>query len=345
MDERMNLRSLYLRLLRRAWLLVPILAAGAICGLVTYHLATDVFGPGPRYETSSTLYIDFAYDPETGTQVDYYNAYTWNILISSDKSLAGPISDSIHGKGIEISDDELYASIDADIPSDVRVMVLKVTQSTPELAEAVTEAALAAMVRYGEINDAFDGIKVLSDGIQARRVLITDRSGVAAALGAVVALLLCLCAISLYEAMDDSIYVPEEAQARYGIPVLGTLTRTGSTEPERLKGELIAAMRRVTARDGSRLLLVHVSDREGSAGAERVCDRLREVIPSDMAVRPAAVQEPETGDRVIVAIPMEVRERAMTEHVLDLFTRDGIQVVGLLLTDADGAFLTRYYRL
>ncbi|MBQ7678701.1 MAG: hypothetical protein IJT34_02505 [Butyrivibrio sp.] len=357
-SERINLRCFYLRLLRRLWVLIPVLAAGAVTGLVTYYLAVSIFGPGIQYETNSTLYIDFAYDPETGTLVDYYNAYTWNTLIPTDE-MTKPLVDALAGEGVTVAEEggqltreALFAAIRADIPSDVRVMVVTVTHPDRGVTEAITRSVCKALVHYGKINDAFDQIRVLQSDEKAHRKVWTDRSAVAAGLGAVLFLLGALCILLLMEAMDDAVYVPEEAAYRYQLPVLGVLTREAEEEPSMLRGELIASVRELEKKvTASELSLFHASDREEPSAAARAAVRLGEVLGQQeqtFSCTPCTLSRDLRGMPCIgavVAIPMGQRERAMTEHLLSQLAQREIPILGLLLTEADGAFLKRYYRL
>ena len=77
-DESLNLRSFYLRLLGKIWIIPVAALVGALLALGIYTLVTVTFGPAKTYEAVARLNISFAYDENKGSLVDYYNAYTWD---------------------------------------------------------------------------------------------------------------------------------------------------------------------------------------------------------------------------------------------------------------------------
>ena len=355
-----NLRCFYLRLLQKLPLVLLITLAGAAAGLLVYFFATTVFGPGIMYETGSTLYIDFAYDPERGTLVDYYNAYTWNTLMGTDEicnELMGYLSEEYP----LISKEEVLSSIDAAIPSDTRVMVLTVTNSDKELAVAVTGAARHALESYGRTNPAFDSIKLLTEDILPSPIIYDDRSRTAAILGAIIFFLGTVMVLLIIEAMNDAVYVPEEAEKIYGVPVLGVLLRAGKNKAADTDKEQLTKMlhKELKASLGKLSSLKHVAvvSAEDYPGPGHIVsddfpfeavsldDITKGNVPGYASVGDSSAinAAPAKPDGVIVAIRYGKHNRAMTEHILSQLRKNDLPVPGLLITDADPVFLRLYY--
>ena len=350
-NEVLNLRCFYIRLLRKLPLVLVITALGAVLGLAVYFLATVVFGPGVRYETSSTLYIDFAYDPETGTLVDYYNAYTWNTIITGTDE----ITDNIMSRLGEDAPDKktVLSAITAEIPSDVRVMVLTVTYPEKEIAEAINRATCASLEDFGRSNPAFDSITELSLDDEAEPVVMTDRSAVAAILGAVIFFLLSAVILMLIQAMDDSVFVPEDAEKRYSLPVLGVLSKENAPLPDMFRGELISAMKPLL--ELNRIMVISADDRDDNdapayASAEKTAVRLRQILSSASddtlpEFVPGDGIETASFDGALIVIRYGRHNRAMTEHMISRLSRSGCPILGLVIIDADPFFLKRYYKV
>ncbi|MBR4668933.1 MAG: hypothetical protein IKO76_09275 [Butyrivibrio sp.] len=373
LEESMNLRSFYLRLIRKIWIVPVAMIVGAIIGWGIYTLATVTFGPARKYSADATLYISFAYDENKGTLVDYYNAFTWNTLMRTD-AIMEPIIEDLEKNGIDIiSDevssvangsgsgniifmDELKESIDADIPSDVRVMVLTVTHANKDFSNKIMKACVKSLENYGVINGAFDSIKRLGEN-EARLVVYTDRTQVAIIFGAICALVLAILGLMLFDVLDDSIYVPEDAEKRYKISVLGTLFKGSKDKDEFFRNELIAAFREAVA--GKEQIAVISSDSvKDDAVSKKDCEALEETLGTtlkDMNYKllPMAVpgsvldnyRKIGTCDGAILFVPYGTANGAITEHIIAQLKKHDCPVLGVVLVRADRAFLYRYYGL
>ncbi len=373
LEESMNLRSFYLRLYRKLWIVPVALIVGALIGLFIYTLATVTFGPKRVYSADATLYISFAYDENKGSLVDYYNAFTWNTLVGTDAIMEPIVEDlekngisviseavsnatSASGTGNIISVDELKKAINADIPSDVRVMVLTVTHADKDITNKILKAAVKSLINYGVINDAFDSIKRLSEN-EARLVVYTDRSRVAAIFGAICAAILTVLCMMLWDVLDDAVYTPEDAEKRYGLPVLGTLFKNSKDREEFFKNECIAAFES-TVKGKDQVAVIATDSIKDGEKSEQDCKDLKEMLGSafdesgvkfvPMAV-PGSVldnyRKIGTCDGVILCVPYGVRGGAMTEHVYAQLKKHECPVLGIVLTRTDRTFLYRYYGL
>ncbi|MCH4190991.1 MAG: hypothetical protein LKF52_01700 [Butyrivibrio sp.] len=366
-SEILNLRSFYLRLIRRIWLIPAALLAGAVIGGAIYFLATVTFGPERSYSAQSKLYLNFAYD-ESGKVYDYYNGYTWNLLMSTDdilnqtmKNLAAQGIPELQGTDVGsgslsgVTRAEVIASTDAEIPSDSRVMVLTITSHDQKLAQAILKATDDSLVSFGTSHSEFEGIDVRSTS-DAALVTYTDRTTAAVITGAVLAGISMIMVLLLLDCLDDAVYVPEDCERRYHLPVLGMLAAEGRQLPERFRNELIAAFEH-TISGQHKVALISVSGGKNEGAADKACQILHEMIRSDFDFQKTdveALQTPGTSlesyrrlqetDGVILLLKAGEHAGTMAEHMISQLHKHDCPILGIILTETDPGFMKRYYR-
>ncbi|WP_029323226.1 YveK family protein [Butyrivibrio sp. AE3004] len=368
-NEILNLRAFYLVLLKKLWILpVAAIIGGVIAGLI-YFMANVVYAPARNYVTESTLYIYFAYDENKGSEVDFYNAYTWNILvkaedtnlpIKADDNILDRIMENLANEGyredVDVTRQDVISSVNADIPSDVRVMLFTVKNPDRELSGAIADAANEALVAYGEKNEAFTSIKLLGRS-DTKLELLPDRMGVAVALGAAIGLVLAVLTLLFVSLVDDIVYVPEDVQRRYALPVLGILSGKGQEEPSFFRNEMILAFRE-KLKSVSKAAIICVDDKNGKIKAESAQSRIGEVLGDGLKSEvPEFITMTLPGndnesfeklshvDGVIIAVSMGKHNGAMTEHLISLLKKIDCRICGIVITDADMKFLKRYLGL
>ena len=355
-NEVLNLRSFYLRLIKKIWVIPAAAAIGALLGLLIYTAATVLPGAGQRFSSQSMLYIKFAYDEKAGTMVDHYNAYTWNLLMS-DENIIAPLEADLATKGTDIGRDAILSSLTAEIPSDVRVLMLTVTTGEKELTDSIMDSAVKALVNYGKINDAFDSITLLSQG-DASLVVYTDRSAAAAIFGAVLAAVCAVLILLLLDALDDAVYVPEDAERRYGISVLGTVFKGADSRDDSFFTEEMAANYDKLIAGAGEVMFISVdsigSDEQSKADLEAFKKTLgKAVAESSTRLEPMAVpgsmldnyRKIGTADGVILAVPAGLFKASFTDHLIAQLKKHECPILGLVLVRADEKFIKRYYGL
>ncbi|MCR4904249.1 MAG: hypothetical protein K6A23_15430 [Butyrivibrio sp.] len=368
MDEVLNLRSFYLRLIRKIWILPAAMAIGGFLAGTVYFLTTTVYGPAKSYSATATIYIDFAYD-ETGTVVDWYNAYTWNILMTTDDIIdetmenlkeAGipEITDPSVVSGISsgVSREEVLESTSADLPSDVRVMVLTITNNDKDLANAILEASAASLENFGETHDEFISISKIG-GKEAELVTYTDRTTAAIVAGIVFGFLVAFFGMLLWNTLDDAVYVPEDVENRYKVTLLGIMTKSGVQMPDRFRNELIEAMN-LYCKDKSRIELIAAGNWEDDSKSKEDSMRLHEMVEGPFDFNKTSVTGIEIPgnktdsyrviretDGVIITIPAGKRCASAADHLIGQLKKHNCNIFGIILTDVDIKFLKRYYRM
>lgn len=378
LSEKLNIRCFYLRLIGKLWILPAAAAVGALIGWILYFSVTVIFAPARTYSSESKLYIDFAYD-ESGTVKDYYNAYTWNDLMSTDDILdrtmqnlsdAGvpEITDETAGQAYGsmkgVTRDEVIADISAQIPSDGRLMVLTVTSHDEELTAAIAEAADESLVNFGKTHDEFIGIDIRSCS-EAKLVTYTDRTRTAVITGAVLSLLAAMAGLFLIYTLDDAVYVPEDCEKRYGYPVIGMLMKDEKPMPDIFRNELIAGAdrfmkncRRVVIIAPKRADKKPESVQMSDESAINVCREFSEIVRSNYDFQsselmaagipgssPESYRRLKEADGVVIAVSAGDSRGALMEHIISQLTKHDCPIIGMLLVDCNPDFMKRYYKI
>ena len=356
LDEQLNLRCFYLRLVKKIWLIPLFAVIGALISGGIYTLATVTFGPSRTYKSESKLFISFAYNEKTGTMVDNYNAYTWNMFMSTDDIL-NPIISNLESDGIEVVDDasqsaegqtfltrqEIIDSITAEIPSDVRVMLLTTRHKDPAMADAIMSAGVRSLEHFGKINEAFDSIRTLSIE-KAKLEVYTDRSLAAVIFGAVMGVTFIILYLLLVSALE----------LRYQIPVLGVISDKATDDF--FRNELLASFNK--AMEGKTEVALISSDsydeKKSAMDLENLKKTLGEqAISKDLKLIPLSVpgkvldnyRKIGTSDGVILFVPYGVKMGSMTEHIITQLKKHDCPVLGIILSRADLKFMKKYYRI
>ncbi|MBR0172001.1 MAG: hypothetical protein IJQ21_04365 [Lachnospiraceae bacterium] len=338
-EEELNIRCFYLRLLQRIWVLPVAACVCALCAYLLYGAVTRVTQPA-LYEAKVQFYLHFVENATDDKVYDHYNAYTWNDLIQSDpvqvlirECAENAISVSSYQEGgafIEETGREnmpevclrMYGegtlTLTALQPSDIRILWITVTSEEADCAAWFARTVSRALVLYGEENEVFRSIEVLQEEAPAR-VTYPERAKTAAVTGGVLGLIAAVFALLILHLLDDAIYVPEDAEKRYGLPVVAVLPREGAEKetPALLREE-----------------------------AERCFESLASAGKKHVLLNAGTTEEERSGaDIELLEVRYGKQNGTLTVHVLSQARARGGEVAGIVLTGADMAFLKRYYRL
>ena len=364
--EELNIRAFYLKLLGKIWILPLALVIGAVLGGVIYYVSNVVYGPARSYSSVSKLYIEFAYD-ETGTVVDYYNAYTWNDLMSTDdiinttlsnlekegvpvveSYLGGTLSGSISGG---VTKQEVIDSTTAEIPSDGRLMVLTIENHDKDLTDAIAKATDLSLESFGLNHDEFISIETRSCE-SAALVTYTDRTKTALVTGAVLFLIAGILLLFLKFALDDAVYVPEDLEKRYHLPVLGILLKKENSQIEsRFKNEMIASFVAVNV-SSKPLALISPSGMDSASAVSKIMTILKSAVEtSDIkleahetpGVTLEAYRDLAGFGGVILVIGSGESRGTLCDHVISQLKRHDCEIKGIVMTDVNDRFIKRYY--
>ena len=335
MDEQLNVRLFYLRLWKKLWVLPLAALLGAVIGFLLYGAVTRVTQPA-EYEAKTQLYLHFVENATNDKVYDYYNAYTWNDLVHSDRveALLEEVSgEDDMGETCMRMYREGTLTLSALQPSDIRVLWITATSGNPDCAAHFAETAAHAMELYGESNEVFRSIEVIGTE-DVTQVTYPQRGKTAAVTGAVLGAVFAVFALFVLHLLDDAVYVPEDAEKRYGLPVLVVMP-AGEDLPAWLEEEAKTNLAPLAARAGAACVL--------STADSGTCDALNEqagrlgfglhFVP---AGEPASAHAP-----LLLCVQAGKKDAALTAHVLSQARARGQEAEGIVFTGT--AFLKRYY--
>ena len=381
-DETLNLRSFYLRFLKKIWILPIAALIGAILAGGIYYLVTVTFGPERRYEAQARFHLTYSDDAyirnaEGERVLDWYNGATWTNFIFNDHDFLLELVKNLKEEGVDISQermkvleaaggpdisnqlqaleevgvdvikDESKINVKGDIISNERFLLVTINETDKELVEKLTDAFIKSLESYPTYNEskAFESIVCMSKS-DVYLEKADNRMGVAIVFGAILAVVLAFFAVLLLDAVDEAVYVPEDCEKRYGCPVLGTVF-AGNEVSDLLRGELAGLYDKYTA-DKENLLFISSDAADDASFSEKDLESVKKTLGSEYdnklsKVKAISASEIGAADGAILAVPYGKKNAAMTEHLISQLKKIECPVLGILFTRADLEFIKRYY--
>ena len=308
MEQGMDLKRLVLVLGKKLWLIVAAAVLGAVLGGLIYKVVTNFTNGEPEYRASADYYITFFKDG-----ADYFNAFTWDGILRDD-----PIVDfALTLLPEDITKDMVKGAVSGEMLGDYRILTVHVNASTPEMANMIAKAYQDSLWNFGQEMELLDEVTLWS---QEEAVVFekNNKTGNAAFLGALIAIVLMMFGLVFYYVLEDAVYVEKDAKNRFGLPVYGLLTKKndefqkqmwrdnfkytfGDAEVETWNGEMVP-----TAKD---------------------CINLRET------------------KNLLINIPWGRNNCRQVERVLRQLEIQGITVKGIMITEAEDWFVKDYYMI
>lgn len=319
------------KMLGKWYQLAAMILIGALLFGSSYYLYKTVYMPAREFQAGAAYYIEYTEDPWLTPQGAYFNIGTLNSWLLMDV-FTDQVLEAVDEK---LTVEELDRYVEMLMPSDVKVVNLKVMTSDPDLTMQLLEAYDKAFVAFGERQQEIRSISVQDMDKEAYQIKGDIRTQRAFVLGGVLGLVFGGLYLVLRYMLDDGIYLPETLRKRHGLTVFGTadseelaenisyavtncgkvgLTAVGDTP------ELPAVLQKVKVRAG---------------GAEWV-------------MIPAMVQCPQTAehlralDGVVLVVVSGVDKSAAIDRVLGFYRQQDIKVLGAVLWNADEKLLKRY---
>ena len=381
-DETLNLRSFYLRFLKKIWILPIAALIGAILAGGIYYLVTVTFGPERRYEAQARFHLTYSDDAyirnaEGERVLDWYNGATWTNFIFNDHDFLLELVKNLKEEGVDISQermkvleaaggpdisnqlqaleevgvdvikDESKINVKGDIISNERFLLVTINETDKELVEKLTDAFIKSLESYPTYNEskAFESIVCMSKS-DVYLEKADNRMGVAIVFGAILAVVLAFFAVLLLDAVDEAVYVPEDCEKRYGCPVLGTVF-AGSEVSDLLRGELAGLYDKYAA-DKENLLFISSDAADDASFSEKDLESVKKTLGSEYdnklsKVKAISASEIGAADGAILAVPYGKKNAAMTEHLISQLKKIECPVLGIIFTRADLKFIKRYY--
>lgn len=324
--EPVDYRLLFLRLLKKIWILPLAALLGAIVIGGGYYFGKMVIGNGRTYQAETMYYIDFAQD-DSGSEYEYLNQYTWGQVIYNDS-----IMDRVEALlGGAMSREEIVASTVATIESDVRYLYTRCVTASPELSLKLAGAVETAVVEFAQTQKEFQSISVVNKAKEA-----PDNSNIrtcnATVLGGVIGLFAAILAWLIMAVTDTSVYLPSTLERRYHIPSLGA---PSMKEFEENCKHFLGSEKKV--------FLVPGDDEYHPEEPLVKMDGTEFVMGENPVEHPEAIEEYKSA-AVVLYVKAGAKNGKRVERTIDQLARCQVRVVAIMLANEDARLIRAYYR-
>lgn len=329
--EPLDYRLIWLRFLRKLWILpVAVLAGMALVGTAYYYSRTVARG-GRTYQAESVFYIDFAENAQ-GEEYDYYNYFTWGEVIHTDFFM-----DYVSGEmGGEYSREELASYITATVESDVRYLYVRCNTHLPGLSVKLASVMETIVPQFAALRDEIETIEVVKRGSEAKDSS-KIRLGNACFLGALIGLTAAALGILGVLVLDTGVYLPAHMERRYHVVCLGApfLPEFAPNWQLYLKGAAKAALVSVDEGGEQELKSLVKGLPDGNVRIE---------ICLNPVEHPEELEKLRHCDRTVLCLKAGRRNHEAFTRLLEQLARQGIPVTAAILTSADEKLISAYYR-
>lgn len=325
--EAVDYRLLWLRFVRKIWMLPIAVLAGVILTAAGYYCARVVAAGGRTYQAESIFYIEFAENSE-GEDYDYYNYFTWDEVIHTDY-FTEYVYNRMNG---EFSKEELSSYITATIDSDVRYLYVRCNTHNPELSMKLAAVMEEIVPKFAENKKEFEKIEIAKKAVAAKDSTKL-RMGNACFLGACLGLGVSVIWILAVLVMDTAIYLPSSFERRYHIPCLGA-----DFMPEFFPNcsYLLKAAVKI-----AKVPAEETSDADVEVRGEETAQVISCRNPIEY---PEELDKIRECDKVILCVKAGRKNDESVKRMLEQMNRQEIKVTAAVLVGADEKLISAYYR-
>lgn len=343
--------------LKKGWMILLAAILGAILFGSVYFIRFVLFAPKPEYKTQSMLYVDFV-EGEDGPQYYTFNAAGWSGFVKTDIILDYALSYRAEmGKESTLfSKEELRESVSAGTDADYRIVDLYVTNKDPAIALEMAEAMEQAFILFAGDMRECEQIRVMTKAVKADRILAKDETVRVTIWGAILFGSLSFMGLMITIALDDSIYLPDQFEKRYGIPVLGALLapRNRLEEEDReidLENETLLGLKQSLA-DIEKIGFVTIDGKGRKVEEEgrhlKMLLQQMELEITDVMIkniiRHAEYSTEFQAEQVaILVIPCGQRNGKRIEKAIHMLQKQDVKIAGTILLEVEETLLHRYY--
>lgn len=335
--EPFDFKLFILRFFQKIWMVPVAMIIGAVLVGGCNYLTKVVFGGPVKYEITSSYYVDYYMDPETGQIFTHYNKATWESIITTDW-----FTDRIweHAKELgmvpenyNIQKEDVAKFLSADLLTDVHIPNSMVVTEWPELTEVLNKAVQLTFMDFGEQQEEILGVRVIDETALQEKDR-DDRTFRACILGAVMGAFVVCFGLTFVIISDDSLIVPDTFTYRYGIPMLGVL---GKGE-ESLSEETIVNLQ-YRFKEQKKVAVIGLSAEEDIPKVS-LPKEFENIMAEDLA---DGYEKMRQADGVLLWLEAGKRNSKVIEHLLHELALQDIGVTGALLYNGDRKLLKVYY--
>ena len=333
--EPLDLKLIVLRLMVQLPRILMWMALSVVVLFGSYCLKSYVFHGPVTYSGASTFRVEYT-DRDWAQNLTYINFATWDTYLSSDafqEILAKYMDEELLGLPAE----ERKSMFSADVPSDLRVVVITTESENEELvrkmAEALEEALVAEFPAFCPDVTEVKLLEAATVGQTFRDIRLLR----ALILSLVVAVIFVLLIFLIGELGCDDIFLPGTFTGRFGIKSLGADS----------DGTLESNLKAVFA--GRRVAVLPVSGTTDTTLLENALKAAGNGDPSMVTVLPAptlcpdALKEAAKDGEILLAVPCERGNSGELAYALELLAMRDLKPAAAVLTDGDQWLLDRYY--
>lgn len=319
-------RLLWLRFLRKIWMIPVAVLAGIVLVGACHLYAKTVARGGRTYQAESIFYIDFAEDAQ-GAAYGYYNYYTWSEVIHTDFFM-----DHVYEKtGGELSVEEITSYITATVDSDVRYLYVRCNTHSPELSVKLASIMEEVVPRFADSRKEMRAIEIAKAADNAKDSS-KIRLGNACFLGGCLGLGLSTFLILIVLIVDPAIYIPSTVEKRYHITCLGA-----AFMPE------FAPNWKYVLGEAEKIAKVFV-DEDFQEEYSIQGDTERKIISCrNPAEHPEELDRIRECEKVLLVLRAGRKNNKAFERVIEQLGRQNIKITAVILAGADEKLLSAYY--
>jgi len=345
MKESVDLKILLMYLGKKFYLILLPAIIGALILGGGYFLSRHVFAPAPDYEAKSQIYLTYADDVRI--ENIYINDYTWSVLVTSDEC----VEEARKNLPFDADPEYLRSVATAGLESDLRLLVVTVTDKDPERAVEIARAYEVAICRLTEKMDDITHAEVFSSADCAQAKQFSDRTLKMALAGLIVGAFAGLALFLFVFSVDDSVFAPKQTKEKYGFPTLLCIGKDKKPVSDWEKKAAGISLKEILSEKNS----VFVSDISAETGCDaedakayfdviqelsEVSDRL--VLTDGINQNPEAVKSMKDGDGVLLLLKAGAKNGKLAERALSYLEIQQIPVLGFVLYNTDSKWMLRY---
>ncbi len=309
--------------------LIITLVASAVLGAALFLLAdivrVKVFHGEKMYRSEALYYITFDADND-GNIVHYYNDYTWNDVLDTDR-IAGEAAQKLG-----LSKEEVAAATSIPTMSDIKMIKVYVDMRDAGAADRCQDAISTALADFGGSTEGFSSIEPWNRET-VTELKVRGYYGRFAAAGAVIGIIFGVLLMMLKYSLDDSIRVSSDITTYCDVPVAGIIFKDESKSKtcEKARAELEENLKTIVSRYGS----VRLSFAGIYADDKMLQENIRNRITFDEKMFK------DNGTAWLLAVPWGCTRADLEKSLNGIMIKEA-ECKGVIIADVEQSFYTLY---
>lgn len=277
------------------------------------------------YRSEALYYITFDTDND-GTIVHYYNDYTWNDVLDTDR-IAG-----VAAQKLGVSKDEVAAATSIPTMSDIKMIKVYVDMSDADAADRCQDAIGEALVEFGSSTEGFTSIEAWNRE-SVTELKVRGYYGRFVTAGAVIGVIFGVLIMMLKYSLDDSIRVASDVKAYTDVPVAGVLFKGDAKDKTCVKaGEELAENLKALGSKSDGIMLYF-------AGVYAEDKNLCETVTGKLGIENSRIRD-DAGESLLV-VPWGCG-RTDLENVLNGIKIKDAECKAIVIADVEQSFYKLY---